>query len=444
MAKSRCHPPGVFWLLLVVFMLALTVVSALKADIVNWQIEPLKDASSARAAMTAVTFDSQDRAHAIFVSGVDGVYAAQPPQGWVTYAYPERLAVSSYYSSAAPPTAVDIAAGNGRVLSIFSVQDRPGGKSDVIQFVGSGDYGTDNWFCSPNWPATRLCALRFVRFRVTRSDWCRTLLAENTCSYSEYPMGWFLVRTDDDFDVASAIQIDRAVSSPPTLASDLSLGWGSDGAVDREGNLHAVRTLFAGTWQVIQYAYSPLDGPFTVEEIDRGWWEKTGPPSLALDDDKMPHIVYTVLWPYYELRHAYFDGLTWHVETVDGGGTPDGWIGTFPDIVFDKSGTPHIIYVDGLHGLIKHAWLEDGAWLTEPVDTVGTQQDYGNYVGYVSAAVDSRGGIGIAYWDSDDALFKYAYLPIPEPVSAGLLLWGLAVVAMVGRPKRLMASQSEN
>ncbi len=147
----------------------------------------------------------------------------------------------------------------------------------------------------------------------------------------------------------------------------------------------------------------------------RGWWVKTGRPSIAVDAECQPHIVYTTLWPYYRLNYLTRSGNGWQRQTIDGGGTSTGYVGTFPRILIDAAGVVHVIYADGLHGQLETCQTGCG-----PMADRGHRHDrhpgdvYRMQAGALAGAMDSTGGIGVVYWDGDDGMLKYAYLAEPE------------------------------
>lgn len=66
------------------------------------------------------------------------------------------------------------------------------------------------------------------------------------------------------------------------------------------------------------------------------------------------------------LGYAYFDGTTWHTETVES----TGYVGNFSSLALDASGQPHVIYHGGSDGDLRYAWKEcipvEGAEITGP------------------------------------------------------------------------------
>ncbi|NOZ69307.1 MAG: choice-of-anchor D domain-containing protein [Deferribacteres bacterium] len=112
--------------------------------------------------------------------------------------------------------------------------------------------------------------------------------------------------------------------------------------------------------------------------------------TLAVDSSGNPHIVYGGGgWIGDGVYYAYYDGDSWHIETVDdrGGGTLS--------IAIDSSDKAHISY-DGSGGL-KHATNASGSWVIETVDIEGG--------GRPSIAIDSSDKIHISYGSSP---LKYA------------------------------------
>jgi len=189
---------------------------------------------------------------------------------------------------------------------------------------------------------------------------------------------------------------------PVLFEPEGALALDGDAAFDRSGRLHTVQYYAISQSGALFYAAGPPEGPFSVQDVDLGWWAKAGRPSIAVDRQDRPHIAYTVLWPYYGVKYVTLTENGWQGQLVDLGGTPEAFVGTMPEILIDPADIIHILYADGLHGLLKHAWLDQDEWLIETVDVIGTQADFGPLVGALDAAMDSTGGIGVAYWDADD------------------------------------------
>lgn len=111
--------------------------------------------------------------------------------------------------------------------------------------------------------------------------------------------------------------------------------------------------------------------------------------ALALDPASRTHISYlddsNALD--YTLKHAYYDGKTWHQETVDSGD-----VGWWNAIAIDGLGRIHISYLaDKPSPSLKYAYFDGLAWTRMTIDTSG---------GYsTSIAVDAQNRPRIAYVD---------------------------------------------
>ena len=115
--------------------------------------------------------------------------------------------------------------------------------------------------------------------------------------------------------------------------------------------------------------------------------------SLALDSSGNPHIAYGDDHLYY----AWYDGSTWHKETVD----PAWGVGSNASLKLDGSGNPHISYYDDTNKDLKYASYDGSTWSIQTVDSGG---DVG---GYTSLALDGSGNPHISYWDTTNRDLKY-------------------------------------
>ncbi|MFQ5905127.1 MAG: FlgD immunoglobulin-like domain containing protein [bacterium] len=80
-----------------------------------------------------------------------------------------------------------------------------------------------------------------------------------------------------------------------------------------------------------------------IETIDADT-DVMSPTSLALDSYGFAHIVYSDI-ALDALRHAYWDGSVWNVETIDGWGE---WAGYFNSMAIDKQDNVHVAYCTSL------------------------------------------------------------------------------------------------
>ena len=104
--------------------------------------------------------------------------------------------------------------------------------------------------------------------------------------------------------------------------------------------------------------------------------------SLALDSSGNPHIVYGGGNGIY---YAYYDGASWHIETVDIS------VGSYqPSIAIDSLDKAHISYRDSYPNYtLKYATNASGSWVTEIVDSEGSFSS--------SIAIDSSDKVHISH-----------------------------------------------
>ena len=89
------------------------------------------------------------------------------------------------------------------------------------------------------------------------------------------------------------------------------------------------------------------------------------------------------------------------ITVIDAGG-PDGDTGWWPSLAFDHHDQPHLSYCDAHHGDLRYGTLSNGHW---KVDSIVSQGAVGKYT---AIAVDSRGQVGIAFYDQDMKYLRYA------------------------------------
>jgi len=126
---------------------------------------------------------------------------------------------------------------------------------------------------------------------------------------------------------------------------------------------------------------------------------------MALDSSDHPHIAY---FEYIneDLRYAYFDGSSWHTETVDS----EDRVGMYASLVLDDEDHPHVYYYDNTNDCLKYAYNDGTAWHTEVVDNDGD-------VGWkTSIDLDSSGIPHISYGIAFNQDLKYAYTPGPSSI----------------------------
>jgi hypothetical protein len=154
---------------------------------------------------------------------------------------------------------------------------------------------------------------------------------------------------------------------------------------------------------LLHLKYASFDGKtWTIETVDKRI--ETGKfNSVALDASGFPHIAYShVAWG--DLLYAAWDGSRWNFGDVDSRRTHDDYVGIGNSITIDRSGSPHIAYMDSTKNLIKYAWMEDGRWKNEVVDGLVGRGE----VDHVSLQLDRQDRPHLAYYDGGAGLLKYA------------------------------------
>jgi len=173
-----------------------------------------------------------------------------------------------------------------------------------------------------------------------------------------------------------------------------SIAFGTDGYP------HIAYTYYTGDCY-LKYAYKDVSGWHT-QVADSLIGDEFQYVSLTLDGNNNPHISYYD-WSVSDLKYAWWDGATWHVERVD---STDG-VGHHSSIALDSLDYPHIAYWDGTHYGVKYARWDGSTW---QIETVESDIGYGFYTSlalnaddrpHISSAEYSR-DLRFAWWDGSD------------------------------------------
>jgi hypothetical protein len=164
-------------------------------------------------------------------------------------------------------------------------------------------------------------------------------------------------------------------------------------AIDSAGDPHVVfddRESGSGEIRYHRGVFSTIDSDGS-----------TGAPDVAIDLADGLHVVYPITLGVgdYALKYAYRSNSDeWTTEFVD---RDHGQSRVAASIAVDSSGGVHIAYTpgDNLYYAFKPA---NGVWMIEAVDTIGSSLDN-------SVALDSEGGVHIAYRDVTGTALAYAY-----------------------------------
>jgi hypothetical protein len=172
-------------------------------------------------------------------------------------------------------------------------------------------------------------------------------------------------------------------------------GGASSIALDSRGNPH----IAYHHWQNGSLNYAHWNGTsWHLRVID--WVDNTGKtPSIALDS------MHSISGNDFELRHAYFDGSSWNISTVDGDPVHD--VGSRPSLALNSSESPSITYSITKRWTANHelryAYWNGTSWRNETIAIAG------NRVSRSSLVMDQNdrphishtawGHLNYTYWD---------------------------------------------
>ena len=198
------------------------------------------------------------------------------------------------------------------------------------------------------------------------------------------------------------------VQSVDQVSFPQTFGLGSL-ALDANDNPHIVYNTFnngSGNPELLKHAY--WDGAaWQVQTVDNGLVYDS---ALALDANGAPHAGYAIRSDFdtYVLKYAFWDGLVWQTEIVDGEVEDAGVFSA--SLTLDTGGDPHLGYVlDAFTGaaVVKYAYQDGGNWQLEPVSTL----DSVYAVEDIELDLDSGETAHLIYFitDDEDYALRYAY-----------------------------------
>jgi hypothetical protein len=198
---------------------------------------------------------------------------------------------------------------------------------------------------------------------------------------------WYITTVDDD--------------GPVGMMCNIALD-----AADRPHIVYHDRTWPPRELMSLRYAF--YDGvAWRITEVDTG--DAGEYCDIAIDSSGRPHISYNKCFDWKtcrgQLKYAYYDGSSWHVEVVD----DSGYAGLHTSIALDSHDRPHIAHrenLGGYNGSLKYSYYDGSSWHTEIIET-GADLGY-----YTSIAIDSHDNPHISYYyhdyDTRDRRLKYA------------------------------------
>ena len=103
---------------------------------------------------------------------------------------------------------------------------------------------------------------------------------------------------------------------------------------------------------------------WTTETVDDpSGFSNLSSRTIALDSNGNPHIAYGGE----DLYYAYYDGGSWHYETLDSSLV----VGWYASIAIDSSDNVHISYFDNANKNLKYTTNATGTWVSQTLDRVG-------------------------------------------------------------------------
>lgn len=208
----------------------------------------------------------------------------------------------------------------------------------------------------------------------------------------QYSTGTYIVKvtTYDTVNQTATVQLSVIVREPEweiqTIDATSGAGWGTSLAIDRENNIHIAYYDSGSGPKSLKYAHwtGSSWSVETVAQINESIG--IGGPSLVLDSNSSPHIVYYDSWARSSIKYAYWNGTSWTIEKVSDGDS-------MSNVVMDENNNLYLAYRE--NGSLVLAKKTGNSWSTEAITAVS---------GYISIALDTNNSIHIAFGS-----LKHAY-----------------------------------
>ncbi|HDH04780.1 MAG TPA: choice-of-anchor D domain-containing protein [Nitrospirae bacterium] len=202
-----------------------------------------------------------------------------------------------------------------------------------------------------------------------------------------------------------------------TVDSEGLVGSYNSLALDTSGRPHISYISYIDIRNAdLKYAY--YDGvSWQIETVDSET-HVSNSTSLELDTAGRPHISY---YGDNSLKYAYYDGASWRIETIMDSAIPvsgTNVVGMYTSLALDTAGRPHISYyansgyadaMKSSYGDMKYAYYDGISW---NIETVDNEENVG---WWASLALDSSDNPHISYYDWTNYDLKYAYKLVPNP-----------------------------
>jgi hypothetical protein len=183
------------------------------------------------------------------------------------------------------------------------------------------------------------------------------------------------------------------------MDTDIAFGWHSSLALDHNGHPHL---SYEGLDDSLMHAHkaSAVSG-WESELVDVGL-----EPSLAVDEAGNPHVCYR---RNSDVAYAFRNASGWHIETVAEGGYPVIGFG-MPSLALDADGDPRIVFTEVLESGSEIVWIlsycekRESGWEYYPIEELSFP-DYAEP--FLSLALDADGCPHVSYYWGDSDL-RYA------------------------------------
>ncbi len=145
--------------------------------------------------------------------------------------------------------------------------------------------------------------------------------------------------------------------------------------------------------------------------------DKAGADQAALLYNGRPHVFYRSdpdgAAGNDDLRHGYWNGSFWAFETLDGAGGPNGRVNSFVGDYISAvlyNGRPHVFYYDVNNGNLRHAYYNGVSWAFESLDGAGGPNGRLNgNVGEYTVALLYQGRPHVFYRDITNKDLRHGY-----------------------------------
>jgi len=183
------------------------------------------------------------------------------------------------------------------------------------------------------------------------------------------------------------------IDSPIELNHQWNSSWRSLAvAVSPSGATHMMH--YDDATGMVKHAWWD-GGSWRIETVD-GLYQYSKHVSLAMDSYGRPHAVYVN--GSNVLTYAWRSSSTWNIQRVDTN------ISEYPALALDKANRPHVVYHGQSRWDLIHAVLEGGQWNRTVVDW-NPSEDVGNYP---SIVIDDQDRVRISYHVRLSWLIRYA------------------------------------